>query len=76
MQSIQSPFYKHPQVGELRRAQTPNQMSFQSIQSIRSIDAQSNNPYEELNFPTGGVINDDTASVRSKKSKFKRKHRF
>ena len=76
MQSIQSPFYKHPNVGELRRAQTPNQMSFQSIHSMRSIDAESNNPYGEMNFPTSGAIAEDTASVRSKQSKFKRKHRF
>ena len=51
-------------------------MSLQSIHSMRSIDAQSNNPYEEINFPTGGAIAEDTVSVRSKQSKFKRKHRF
>lgn len=70
LKSIRSPFYKHPSVlgDEFRRAQTPNNYT------LHNNFGGSLGRNNEVNFGTESI--EDVASVRSKQSKFDRKHRF
>ena len=56
MQSIKSPFYKHPPLAELRRAKTPQNTSLHSIRSGKN--KRDTNAYEDMEL--GGSEFDDS----------------